>query len=72
MYKVGREIKYNYYLLWWGALKIFLPVAPALLPVQVNVSGGGKAVAKSLTTMEIKSISLGLTCMLVNKNICNW
>lgn len=43
--------------------------------MQVNVSGGGKAVANSLTTMEIQGIAFGLTGMLANRsagvNTCN-
>lgn len=55
-------------LLGWWALKVFLPVAPSLFSVQVNVSGGCKAVASSLATMEIQSAALRLTGVLVRKN----
>lgn len=65
----GWEIKWdhNLDLLRGWALKVLFPVASSLLPVQVNVSSRGKAVADSLTTMEIQSIALGLTGMLTNK-----
>ncbi|TNN82025.1 hypothetical protein EYF80_007671 [Liparis tanakae] len=43
-------------------------IAPPLLTMQVNVSGGGKAVADSLTAMEIQGVALGLTGMLAYKN----
>ena len=36
--------------------------------MQVNVFGGCKALANSLTTMEIQGITLGLTGMLADKN----
>lgn len=36
--------------------------------MQVNVSGGRKALANSLATMEIQGIALRLAGMLANKN----
>ncbi len=66
----GAGKKWDWYLvlLRWYAFKVFLPVAPSLLTMQVNVSGGCKALAHSLSTMEIQGIAFGLTGMLANQN----
>ena len=52
------------YLLRRQGFKVLLPVAPSFLTMHVNISGGCKALACSLTTMEIKGIALRLTGML--------
>lgn len=47
-----------------GALKFLLPVAAALLTMQVDVTGGGEAGSPHLVAMEIQSVPLRLAGML--------
>lgn len=54
----------NFYSLQGWALEVFLPVAPSLFSVEVDVSGRCKAVACFLTTVEVQSIALRLAGML--------
>lgn len=57
----------THHLLWRGALEILLPVASSLFSVKIDVSGRGKAVTGTFTTMEVQSIAFWLAGVLVEK-----
>lgn len=51
------------------ALKVFLPVAPPFLAVQVDISGGGEALGDSVAAVEVQGVALRLAGVLAERNL---